>query len=315
MAAACAGARAPRRDAADAARARAAVPARSMGPVPAASSVQLNGTELCLHTWAPECGAAGARGVVVVFHGFLAHALYPTVRYAAEVLCGEYVVVAPDLRGHGGSPGPRGLLPAVDGLVGDCVAVAAHARQTYPRGSCFLVGSSMGGALALAVAQRMGAEELAGVALLAPMLKLSVGSFSRSLLRALSAVFPQWQVIPSSSTNADSQYREPARRAECEQDESSVKGSRIRIASASACVELACRLQDDFDKVAIPFLVMVADQDVVVDIQGALDLYDKAPATDKTMKRYPALHGLLCEPTPLRDTIQRDLQTWMRERS
>ena len=120
---------------------------------------------------------------------------------------------------------------------------------------------------------------IAGVALLAPMLQLSVSAPARSLLWVLSHVLPEWQIIPSSSTNDEKQYRDPVKRKECKDDEYSVKSSgSIRIGSASTCVELASCIQEEFPNITTPFLVLVADDDVVVNNQGDLDLYEKSPA-------------------------------------
>jgi acylglycerol lipase len=322
---------------------------------PTSETVHLNNTDLCVHTWTPPASSdaattnsAGTRGaLVVIYHGFLAHGLYPTVRYAAELLCcqGGCTVVCADFRGHGQSPGLTGYLASRELAVADGIAVARYAKSTVWQNApattngdddannknstvnvepkCFLLGSSMGGTIALSVAQHMKKEEIAGVVLLAPMLKLSVGPMSRALLKTLSYIAPVLQVIPSSSTDAAKQYRDPVKRLECGQgsyntnhpDSATSNSSSIRIGSASTCVELATCIQDDFDKITTPFLIMVADEDVVVDIQGDLDLFEKAPAPDKTMKRYPALHGLLCEPEPLVNEIHRDLLNWIVARS
>jgi hypothetical protein len=57
-------------------------------------------------------------------------------------------------------------------------------------------------------------------------------------------------------------------------------------------------------------------EDCVVNNEGDFKLYEQSPSTtDKTMKRYAALHGLLCEPSPLVDTIQNDILEWIRARS
>jgi alpha-beta hydrolase superfamily lysophospholipase len=146
------------------------------------------------------------------------------------------------------------------------------------------------------------------------MLRLSVSDPARYLLWGLSGFVPTWELIPSSSTSADKQYRDPVKRKECEDDELSIKVKNIRVGSASTCVQLASSVQEQFDKVSCPFLLLVADEDVVVNNQGSLDLMQKAPSSDKTMKRYPALHGLLCEPSPLVDTIESEIIDWMESR-
>jgi Serine aminopeptidase, S33 len=151
------------------------------------------------------------------------------------------------------------------------------------------------------------------------MLKLSVGAPARSLLWALSFVIPTWSIIPSSgSKNAELQYRDPVKRQECidatVQNKSQDESDKICVASASTCVELASNVPVD---VTTPFLVLVADEDVVVNNQGSFDLFEKSPLKepDKRMIRYPALHGLLCEPAPLVETIQADILNWMRSRT
>lgn len=262
--------------------------------------------------------------------------------YAAERLASAgFMVVAADLPGHGRSAGLRGYLPCADEVVKIGARIADHARRRFGetrrrrRGTAregdsknggdadeklFLVGSSMGGTIALAVALRMtsgGETPISGVALLAPMLKLSVSGVERYLLRGLAAVFPTWEVIPSSSSDSSKQYRDPAKRKRCDEDEHSAsnKSGTIRAGSACTCVELACCIRDEFAHVDFPILVMVGDDDVVVDNAGSVDLVDASASADKTLKRYPALHGLLCEPSPLVDTIQDDLVEWMNARA
>ena len=133
--------------------------------------------------------------------------------------------------------------------------------------------------------------------------------------KALSYIAPTLSVIPSSSTNAEKQYRDEAKRKECEDDELSIPGSTIRIGSACTCVELATNIRKEFDQITTPFLCMVGTEDVVVDNVGAMELMNKSPSKDKTLKEYAALHGLLCEPSPLVDEIHSDLLAWLNERS
>ena len=74
---------------------------------------------------------------------------------------------------------------------------------------------------------------------------------------------------------------------------------------ANACVSLANHVE--FAKVEVPFWLGVANEDVVVDKQGCLDLNELSPSTNRTMKQYVALYGLLCEPSPLFDEIVADI--------
>ena len=288
-----------------------------MAETPVSETIKLGDEEFCIHTWNK---ASTAESVVVIYHGLGAHGLYPTVRYAAELLALPPLsckVVAPDMRGHGKSSGLQGYLPNADVIVEDAYKVAAYAITEHKPKKLFFAGSSMGGTIALEVAQKVSQSNnkhqqdvLAGIILLAPMLKLSVSSIARFLLSGLASVLSTWRLIPSSSTDAEKQYRDDKKRQECENDAYKTESGSIRVGTANACVSLANRVE--FDKVEVPFWLGVADEDVVVDKQGCLDLYELSPSTDRTMKRYAALHGLLCEPSPLFDEIAADILEWVR---
>jgi len=279
------------------------------------STLQTRGMECALYKWSPP-NKEKIKGIAVVYHGFGAHSNYPTVKYASSLLAESGLFVyGLDLPGHGASPGTRGLLTGVDDLIEDGVAVAKYAKEDCGEDlPLFLVGSSMGGAIALAVANRL-PEIVKGVVMLAPMLSLNVGSTARTALGALSCMplINNMPLIPSSATTPDQQYRDAERRLECENDTMTYKGN-MRPQSANTCVAFTDYIQTIFDKVTVPFLCMIAEEDVVVDNSQTKTLMEKALSTDKTLKSYAALHGLLCEPAPLLGIIESDLIEWLMKR-
>jgi acylglycerol lipase len=283
-------------------------------------TLKIRGMDCCLHSWnIDNSKAKQPRALVVIYHGFLAHGKYPTVRYAAELLAAHsYAVVAADMPGHGKSQGTRGYLPSAVTVIQDGIAIAEYATKIFDADAVavpiFLVGSSMGGTIALSVANELG-NRVTGVVLLAPMLAINVGEPARYLLKALSSLVPTLQVIPSSSTSSEKQYRDPEKRKECEDDKLSIPGSTIRVGSASTCVELAKEIRTKFPTISCPFLCLIGTEDAVVDNAGSLELMKESPSQDKTLKEYEALHGLLCEPSPLIDRIHGDVLEWLDKRS
>ena len=246
---------------------------------PISEKIKLGSQEIGWHVWQKDASNTVEGPLVIVFHGFLAHGAYPTVRYAAE-LCAQSlpgsIVVAADMPGHGTSDGPRGYLPGgAEGLIKNFgVPVFETAREKYGQKNrkIFLLGSSMGGTIALQVALREPAGAIAGVCLLAPMLKLKVSALEEHALGFLSMMIPQWHVIPSSSTSADKQYRDPSKRAECESDSLTVKTSKICAGSALTCVQLARTAMEGVEDSAFtkfPVWIGIADEDVVVDKTGS----------------------------------------------
>eukprot|EP00934_Nitzschia_sp_Nitz4_P000447 Nitzschia sp. Nitz4//scaffold375_size13900//4380//5246//NITZ4_008965-RA/size13900-processed-gene-0.5-mRNA-1//1//CDS//3329549642//447//frame0 len=282
-----------------------------------ASTISVQGMDCFVHYWNVD-PSKKPTALIVVFHGFLAHGKYPTVRYAAEFLSDAgYSVVSVDMPGHGKSEGTRGYMKSADSVLSFGSQVVEYAQGLFPHDSSsiptFLVGSSLGGAIALSVAHAL-EQSVAGVLLLAPMLQLNVSSVETMALRCLAFVAPTVALIPSSATDDSKQYRDESKRKECEQDQLTVSGSMLRFASALTCADLTHHLRDQFASIQCPFLLLVADEDVVVKNQGSEDMFTVAPSKDKTKKNYPALHGLLCEPSPLYDTIKNDILEWVARR-
>jgi alpha-beta hydrolase superfamily lysophospholipase len=283
---------------------------------PTSSTFPYKGEEYRIYGWNTS-GTRKRRGVIVLYHGFMAHARYPTVRYAADFLSQHnYAILAADLPGHGESPGLRGSLASADDVIAFGIAVAQHAKNQYALEALFVMGSSFGGNLALHVARHLGSSVVdGGVILMAPMLALHVSPWEQNLLRCLAYFLPTLPLIPSKASSDELQYRDAQKRKDCEQDLLVVRLSYLRPASAVTCVELATKVQAEFPLVDFPILVLVANEDYVVNNQGSFDLFEQAVTTDKTLLRYDALHGLLCEPSPLVDVIQQDILNWLIERT
>lgn len=278
---------------------------------PESTTFSVRGMDLKVHVWKQD----NPKAIVLLYHGFLAHGRYPTVKLAASLFHKmNYHVIAPDFPGHGESPGLRGYLPSADTLIQDALKIANFAKDKFPNKKLFLAGSSMGGAIALRVAMEL-PESVSGVILFAPMLGIKVDSASRILLACLAACIPTLLVIPSSATSPEKQFRDEKKRQECIEDPLSIPGNKLRPASAKTCVDLATDLQNRFGDVNVPFLCMVSKEDHVVDPSGALRMYEEAKSQDKTLKQYCALHGLLCETKPMIDEIEKDIIEWIEVRS
>lgn len=142
---------------------------RPVGPGPTEAAlagehmIATDGYELRLRRWLPE-GQTDA--VVLALHGFNDYA--GAFDGLAEPLTqAGMAVYAYDQRGHGAS-GPRGVWPGRELLVDDAVTAIELLHERYPGHPVYLLGASMGGAVAMLALDRAPAPEVAGTVLLAP---------------------------------------------------------------------------------------------------------------------------------------------------
>ena len=294
--------------------------------------VKIGGADCCFNTYDPDTKYSDRppKALVVFLHGANTHGTFPTSRLVADLLVANgYACVAPDAPGHGLSSGMRGYLESGEKLIDFGVGAVDHAYNVYlekiasekatnpdmptPGLKLFLIGSSMGGNIALQTSLRR-REIVSGVILMAPMLRITlITPFTRFFIMKSAEMLPLAEAIPLRKNN---NYRCPKITEECEKDmlKPHQEGDKIRLGSVKSLVELTDSLEAQFEKISTPCLVMVGDEDKQVNNEGAVDLVKKAQSKDMTLKRYPALHGLMGEPSPLVNRMQDDMLRWLDER-
>ncbi|WP_051330308.1 alpha/beta hydrolase [Niveispirillum irakense] len=118
-------------------------PVRQVPSLAEGALVTTDGANLPLRHWRPE---GPVRAVIVALHGFNDYSNAfdaPARDWAAQGIA----TLAYDQRGFGAAPG-RGLWPGINTLQADLLSAVAAARQTYPGLPVFVLGESMGGAVA-----------------------------------------------------------------------------------------------------------------------------------------------------------------------
>ena len=141
------------------------VEALLMHPIPDDQFTMPDGTVLPVRVWMPP-GDQAPHIVVLALHGFNdsrdAWALPAPVFAAAGI-----AVFAPDQRGFGDTAA-RATWPGVAALVDDADSMARQLRQRYPAARLFVMGESMGGAVAMDLAARADGPPIDGTVMLAP---------------------------------------------------------------------------------------------------------------------------------------------------
>lgn len=130
------------------------------GPRPESSLVMPDGTHLPLRVWRPE---GAPRFVVVALHGLTDHGGNFLLEGGPLLTAGGAIVYAYDQRGFGWNRA-RGYWPGSDALIADAREAIRLLRARHPGVPVFLLGESMGGAVALAA----GPTDIDGVILTSP---------------------------------------------------------------------------------------------------------------------------------------------------
>ncbi|SIO08428.1 Lysophospholipase, alpha-beta hydrolase superfamily [Singulisphaera sp. GP187] len=250
------------------------------------------------------------RGVLVISHGFGEHG--GCYRHVAEALgpALELDILSPDLRGHGRSPGRRGVVGRYEDLISDLRAAVDWTRQDQPSLPTFLLGHSNGGQLALRLALDPDAA-LDGVIVSNPSIKLATHVARLKLLigRLLLRFAPS--VTLGAKLNAAILTSDPAMRREHETDP--LRHSRISAPLFFGMVEGGQLLIDRAAEFQVPLLMMLGGRDQVIDPEPSRLVFERIASADKTLRIYPEmLHEPLNEIG--REQVFADIVAWLNPR-
>jgi alpha-beta hydrolase superfamily lysophospholipase len=260
---------------------------------------------IALRAW--HWGRPKPRGVLVIAHGFGEHG--GCYRHVAEALgpALEIDVVAPDLRGHGRSPGRRGVVGTYDDLVSDLRSATAWARRARAGLPLYLLGHSNGGQLALRLALEKG-HSLAGLIVSNPSLRLAT-QVPRSKLaigRLLLRFAPRMTL--SAKLEAELLTRDSEMQREHQTDP--LRHSRISAPYFFGMTEGGPNVSARSGSIATPTLMLLGAADPVVDPEESRLAFERLGSIDKTLMIYPKmLHEPLNEVG--REQVFADLRRWL----
>ncbi|MCX7931772.1 MAG: lysophospholipase [Rhodovarius sp.] len=266
-----------------------------------------DGMRLALRRWRP---VGAARAVLLALHGFIDHGGNLMVE-AGPLLAGAGVIVyAYDQRGFGHSP-HRGLWPGAEALVADARQAVALIKARHPELPLFLLGESMGAAVAVLAAQ---AElPIAGVVLLAPAVlgrgelppaAVWLFDLAAALAPGLAAAPAVGGIAASDNPAALARFaRDPLVLREVRLD--MLQGLMELMTQAVAALPGCCR---------VPVLMLSGGRDRVVpaSIQRRV-LARLPPSPQRRILFYPEGYHLLLR-DQVRERVAADILAWMADR-
>lgn len=238
-----------------------------------------DGVNLAGQAWLPP----GCCAMIVVVHGIAEH----SGRYAfiAERANRQGIgVVSVDLRGHGRSPGERSYVERFDDYLLDVDALLVKAQQLAPGCPLFLMGHSMGGAIALRwLAQRR--QPMAGLVLSSAALK--IGGDVPRLLVALAPLLSRWlphlrgtridpALISRDAAAVAAYVGDPLVSLQAPPARTGAELLRVMVANRAAAAGLS-----------LPVYLFHGDADRLTDPAGSREIFDLWGGPDRSLRLWP----------------------------
>ena len=216
-----------------------------------------------------------------------------------------------DARGHGRSPGPRGVILEPPALLDDLVRMfgrlASEAEAAGDPTPPFVLAHSLGATVA-ARAATSGMIAPRGLILCAPAFALRLSPPRRLGVAVGRRLFPDRAVSNGQPERAISHDRDAVARALGDP----LVHDRITLRLVGFAADTAARAILEAPRLTTPALLLVAGADRHVDTTGSRTFFDALPAGTGTLRWYDELyHELLHEPEPDRAEVLADLRSWL----
>jgi alpha-beta hydrolase superfamily lysophospholipase len=226
-------------------------------------------------------------GIVVISHGIGEHA--GCYRHVAEELSPrlDVDILAFDYRGHGRSPGRRGVVAKYEDLLGDLQGVFRWVEQECRDRPTFGLGHSNGGQVLLRAL--LDGLKIDGAILSNPCLRLAlrVPPHKRLIGELLRRFAPG--VTLSGELFDEQMTRDPAMRVGRRDDP--LRHNQISAPVFFGMVEGGPRVVARAAEIHTPVLMLLGLSDPVVDPEYSREFFAKLGSSDKTLRPYPhAVH-------------------------
>ena len=253
-----------------------------------------------------------AKAVLLIVHGGAEH----SGRYANLVnyfVPKGYAVCGFDLRGHGKSEGLRFYVERFSDYLIDLKIFFDIVRGEHGDTKVFLVGHSMGGAIAAAYAiDRQ--DELAGLILSAAVLKIPSDRSPALIVlaRMLSLLLPKMAVKGTRPVDASAICQDKAVVDAYVNDPLVYRGN-LRARFGAEMAKILQELPRQMPKISLPILIMHGTADQACDPDGSRMLYERVGSSDKTLKLYEGFyHEIFNEPG--HKQVMADIEAWLATR-
>lgn len=262
-----------------------------------------DGLPLHYQAWRPD---GAPRATLILIHGLGGHS-GASMGLVAPLVAEGYAVWAPDMRGHGPSPGLRGHVNDWSEYREDLYRFEAHVALAEPTRPRILIGHSLGGLIAVDYALRH-PEGLNGLALICPAVAPTIPPLQRLAVRLLAGLRP---TLTFTSAGKAVTTDNPAMQAEIAADP--LRHSHRSMSLAASLMRTAAWVQRNARSLRLPTLVQYAEVDPVTPPEGIARFVNRLGGGEVQSKLYPGLHHRLFDDLSGRIVVD-DLLAWLAER-
>ncbi|KAK3800510.1 hypothetical protein RRG08_043828 [Elysia crispata] len=271
------------------------------------SFVNANGLSIYCKYWSTDL--ASPRALLFMSHGAAEH-VGPYTQLAELLTDQNFFVFGHDHQGHGRSEGDRVHIDDFRHYSRDVFAHIDRIKMDYPSLPVYILGHSMGGAIAIISALDR-PDFYKGVVLIAPVVTADqdlIGPCQEIFGTMVSYIFPQFPVFKLDSSAIS---RDPAVVEAYENDPLNYHG--FLKAKWAICLNNAMKeIESKLATIEWPFLTIHGEKDTLVKPIASEKLHAQSSSADKTMTIYPgAFHQLHHEIEPDGSTARQELLQWL----
>ncbi len=262
-----------------------------------------DGTILPMRTWLP---AGKPKAVIVALHGFADYSA-SFAKPAAFWADNGIATYAYDQRGFGGAPHVYHW-SGTDTMADDAKDVVRAVRRLYPDIPLYLLGESMGGALAVVAATGPYPAEADGLILVSPAVWAHdfMGSIERSALWIAELATPGLWLEPPRRLDIHPSDNIPMLRAMA-RDSLVQRGARAD--TTAGLMDLMDEAAGDVSGIRMPALVLFGGHEEVLPNAGVTAFLSHLPAKNVRVAYYPKGYHMLLRDLD-GDVVAKDVLTW-----
>jgi alpha-beta hydrolase superfamily lysophospholipase len=267
-----------------------------------------DGAEMPMRSWLPQ---GKPKAVILALHGFADYSLsyaQPAALWARKGIA----TFAYDQRGFGAAPHVLHWAGSAR-MIADATEAAAALRKRYPGTPLYLIGESMGGAVATAATAVPQPAQVDGVILVAPAVweHSFMGAVERTALWFTRNTVPGLWLTPPPGLHIQPSDNIPMLRA---MSRDSLVQMGARADTTAGLMDLMDQASDVVDDIHLPTLVLYGAHEEVLPPSAVKAFLARVPATNVRVVYYPKGYHMLLRDLD-GDIVAGDVAAWVADRT